>query len=371
MKWDTFIEKYKIQENFDRQIDFLKLYYSNFILWKLIKKHFYEFWECTKFETLVDYRIFLYMITGNPTMYKVLQKYLYLILLDTKDYQLDCVIKLLMDAGVEIKIDDQFEEFLNNYLTNHEYEDNCKLIKVLDLNERVEKYTRFLIQEQLNRIVEFNDAWAFSGYSKDIYSQMIDRLIYDLKVIARNDGVENTIHYINGGCYTKVFQIGKYVLKIGRNKFYSIDSNINSSYLIQPVFYKEFLANNLCIEIMPYVDLNHVTKEDSYEMYSKNRDEGFLWVDPKPQNMGILLYDTENLFPDSTPLGRKFLGIWPFKVQKTGQKVIIDLDFYFDFRRLSLKEREEQIRIYLQKYFDGWNVFYEEQYQQQKQKVKK
>lgn len=366
MEWNEFLEKYQSQENFDEQIDFLKLYHGNYVLLEQLKQHFYEFWKSTKFELPKDYQSLLYMIGAYPSMNRILKKYLYLILLDTWDKDLSLIIQLLIELDVEIEIDSTFESFLNDYLLQHSYHENRNLIKVLDLKEKQEKYYYLLIEQQLDYLLENNETCDNSKYSKNIYREMIDLLIVDLKNLAVKEEVEDTIHYLGSGGYAEVFRIGKYVLKIGSLRFYSMNETMDSPYLNYRLFYKEFKDYNLCIEITPYADVQSITKEDVQEMYNKNREAGYFWLDPKPINMGILVYDTENLFGELTPLGRTFLGAFPFHLQNAGTKVIIDLDYYLDFRKFSNTRREQEIKSYLDYYFDDWDNIYEKSYQQQK-----
>lgn len=358
MEWNTFLEEYKKKECFDLQVEFLKLNYRNVGLVEYIKQDFYKFWESTKFETTLDYYNFISVITICPTMYKILEKYLYLILMDTKSLDLDIIVKILLEKGVKIEEDQRLDDFLIQYMKEKNVFLNYRLLSQLRLKN--DKYVRLLIKQQVDELI-------YSGYPNNIYNQMIDLLIEDLKKIARESDVDDTVYYLDRGMYSEVYKIGRYVLKIGGGRGFQIDRKMNSPYLVRRIFYKEFQVDGLCIEIMPFTDTKHITKEDVQEIYNRNREDGYFWYDPKKDNLGKLLFDSEEprkLFPSLTPLGEKFLGCSPHRVQKCGDKVIIDLDYYFDLRNMSSEEREKRIRNYLSNFFVAYD--YETNYQQQK-----
>ena len=142
--------------------------------------------------------------------------------------------------------------------------------------------------------------------------------------------ITKTIEYLGCGRTSLAFKIGDNVLKVGkenRNGIARHKKEYNFNCVI-PIFYKENyqISDNeyYTIEITPLVYTDYFEEEEVYGVYKKLRDEGYIWNDPAPKNIGKIINDFN------------YNGI----EYKTGDTVIIDVE---DFAYMGKEETPEDI----------------------------
>ena len=178
------------------------------------------------------------------------------------------------------------------------------------------------------------------------YIPTIDRIIYELQ---REQNVRMVdIEKIGRGGYSKVYQIGEKVLKIGKpRETYKIP---NHPRILQPLTRTNLIDerdNNKifgCIEVSDRVDMlcnskeqekaleeNEEAVEKLYQIYKELRDDGIIWTDVRFANVGKLRkrnvpkLDGEEMDvdPEAVGMDKSVKG----KVLEVGEWVIIDTDY--------------------------------------------
>ena len=184
----------------------------------------------------------------------------------------------------------------------------------------------------------------------------IDLLEKLLNELMQNEHVTPyDIRYLNRGSYSKVYQIGEKVLKIGWEPEHHIVPK-NHRRLIQPLIRKRDLFSNesgrdFYIEISEMCDMSQKpSKEELYEVFKELREDGLLWTDAFEGNVGRLKKANKPHYrrigeykEDGTiewgsfssagsaqGLGKNDESINDQKVLGEGELVVIDLDFIFD-----------------------------------------
>ena len=200
-----------------------------------------------------------------------------------------------------------------------------------------------------------------------IFQIIIDELLEQ----SGEDASINDIKQQGQGSFSTAYRVGNYILKFG-----DIRNNItipNHRRILQSILKTEVKEhyftskmtniNASCIEVQNLVekdwckDMSHEEiNEILFQIYSDLRDEGLLWLDIKPSNVGRLLKpNTSNvLFVDidgktkqiiSHEDGNGLVGKVKGKPLKEGDYVIIDNDFI-------IKEGEFPKQQYLPKTID-------------------
>ena len=184
------------------------------------------------------------------------------------------------------------------------------------------------------------------------------------------------------GSYSKVYQIGDKVIKLG------IERNTReipeNPYIVKPLLRRNFSVDGkeygeqLFIEVTERVKpLSFIydpdkIKEILYELYSKQRDIGIEWVDIRIENVGILLKDNIIHWPDELKPECKQLGLIPNKtdiVLKAGEYVVLDGDLQYteeDFEKRFPNIKEDVLRENFNCY---WLEFHNRYNKEHKRKV--
>lgn len=210
----------------------------------------------------------------------------------------------------EDKTNREFFETLKSYLDNAEgymskIIDNVILILI---NRRMGKHDG----------VDEKRIESFSNYVKCILSDLYED--YVNRIGSQNHVVED-IEYIGSGFTSIAFRVGDNVIKIGKNGFGISSRNLDSIYQV-PIYIRESreVGNNIhfIVEVAPFVDTTNITYEDSYRAYSNIRSLGYVWNDPKEENLGRII----------SIGGCKIGGIkyFPQQQYKKGDLVVIDLE---------------------------------------------
>lgn len=163
-----------------------------------------------------------------------------------------------------------------------------------------------------------NKIKEFSNYIKSILTELYE------DYITRKDSKNNIaqdIEYIGLGFTFITFRVGDNVIKFGKSETPLSKLTLNSSYQV-PFYLRESYEIgsrvNFRVEVCPYVETTNISYEDLYETYSNIRDLGYIWNDPKEENMGrIISVDGCKI------CGKTYL---PSTQLKKGDLVLIDLD---------------------------------------------
>lgn len=159
---------------------------------------------------------------------------------------------------------------------------------------------------------------SFSNYIKDILNQLYEDYI-ERKGSKNNVGQD--IEYVGLGFTFITFRVGDNVIKFGKSEQTIPPTTLESRYQV-PLYIRESyeITNRIHfrVEVAPYVDTSNITYEDLYKTYSNIRDLGYIWNDPKEENMGRII----NV--DGCKIGGK--TYLPSQQLKKGDLVLIDLD---------------------------------------------
>lgn len=208
------------------------------------------------------------------------------------------------------------------------------------INEEEIKY----ITKYISRIFDtFLDSQLHSRCSKDILDNVKSKLLeytcyifctfYDAykKSSKEKCDIHELLSYLDHGFFSYAFKMGEYVIKIGL-----IDTNqpfkeVDSLSTLNNIFHdRVVITSNLSfmISIAPYAKRRFFSTEEEYEVYRNLRSDGFIWNDPKEENIGILGED-RTIFYDGVLHHSLKDG------QKPGDKVIFDLDDISSVRGVS------------------------------------
>ena len=126
--------------------------------------------------------------------------------------------------------------------------------------------------------------------------------------------ISEDIQFIGCGHTSLAFRVGDIVLKVSKTKNISQIDKFRMFHCLVPIFFnKSFKIDEkeyYNIQLTPLVDTNNIVEEDIYSAYKSLRDLGYIWNDPKPENIGKIIKDV----------------IFENHLYKTGDIVIIDLE---------------------------------------------
>jgi len=225
----------------------------------------------------------------------------------------------------ELKLSEEANEKLNAKLETQKQEIAREMLSSISLEKKTIKQRQQLISD---------------------YIPTIDRIIYELQ---REQNVRMVdIEKIGRGGYSKVYQIGEKVLKIGKpRETYKIP---NHPRILQPLTRTNLIDerdNNKifgCIEVSDRVDMlcnskeqeqvlegNEEAVEKLYQIYKELRDDGIIWTDVRFANVGKLrkrnvpTLDGEEMDVDPEAVGMD--KSVKRKALEVGEWVIIDTDY--------------------------------------------
>lgn len=125
-----------------------------------------------------------------------------------------------------------------------------------------------------------------------------------IEICDKNKIKANTITYIGCGHTSIVLKLGDYALKVSKESSDNTKFKINNLPVLIPVYLKESfkVSENeyYSLQLSPLVNTDNLTEEDVYEAYKRAREKGYIWNDPKIENIGrinnnIFIIDLEDL----------------------------------------------------------------------------
>ena len=137
------------------------------------------------------------------------------------------------------------------------------------------------------------------------------------------------IEFSAKGGFGRVFKIGDKVLKYGREA-HNAELPYNSELFLQPLV-RQSLNGADFLEVYEQVDVGG-SREDMYQLFKALLDQGLLWTDIKPGNMGRLRRENTIHFEGIDSVSHRAVGFREDKeipIAQPGDFVLIDLDFVF------------------------------------------
>jgi len=133
--------------------------------------------------------------------------------------------------------------------------------------------------------------------------------------------IAEDIEYIGSGFTCIAFRVGDNVIKLGESDYALLPIKLDSKYQV-PTYIRESYEIgdkiHFRLEIAPYVDTRDIAYEDVYKAYSNIRSLGYIWNDPKEENIGRIINAS------GCKIGGK--RYFPKQQYKKGDLVLIDLD---------------------------------------------
>lgn len=177
----------------------------------------------------------------------------------------------------------------------------------------------------------------FTNYTKNI---LIDLYEDYLKRTNSKNNISEDIKYLSCGFTNIAIRVGDNVIKIGKSEDEMAPKRLDSVYQV-PTYIRESYEiedkNHFRVEVSPYVDTTNITYDDVYETYKNIRRLGWIWNDPKEENIGRII-NTESCVIGS----KKYLPKYEYK---KGDLVAIDIDDIAYVGEITSDEILEEIAI--------------------------
>ena len=211
------------------------------------------------------------------------------------------------------------------------------------LNEQLEKKKSGIMLYILDKSTEYRSTDIDDTQREDVIKKYADTLEIMVNELLNSESKRMIdINEIGCGSYSNVYEIGDKVLKVGgKRKTYNIP---NHKRILQPLTRTNLFDEAEekifgCIEIADKVEINPNRDEDDsddeilYSIYKELRDDGIIWVDIRPANIGKLknpnipTLNQEEMYvaPNSVGFDKELKG----EVLDSDQWVIIDTDFIY------------------------------------------
>ena len=181
---------------------------------------------------------------------------------------------------------------------NDNYKDRFNSLKGINNNEEFLNKFINMISEILYERDNFVSNSNNDSLREEFYNNILRKTILNMYNNIDNINLSEDIEFIGSGHSSLVFKIGDNAFKIEKSnnkkdllKYDKYDCVIpvlyDSSFEVD---YKEIYN----IIITPLVDTLDIFEEDVYETYKRLRDLGYIWNDPKRENVGRIIQDIEH-----------------------------------------------------------------------------
>lgn len=222
------------------------------------------------------------------------------------------------------------------------------------------------LMKQYNNFVNTNPSkliygMIINGYNLSLEEVKEENIYLTIKTIIEEvmkyENVNySDIEYIGCGGSTTVYSIGNKVLKIGdvRNNFI-IDNNKR--------FLKPLLRTNIdkingegilgCIEVVEKVDTKGIEEKHAYKLYKELKKSGYLWIDPRFNNVGRLMRKNKIYFNDLNPVKEAINYKTDNEIElNKGRLVILDNEYIYSEEEFEKLPKEKQ-----ELYLDAMNEY--------------
>lgn len=180
----------------------------------------------------------------------------------------------------------------------NEYKEIFEKIKNTDIND--EKYISLLVDAVITILIyrRNHKQEVYDNLKIDIFRKQVESILRDIyddylsRSKKENSIAHENVEFIGLGFTFLAFRVGDNVIKIGKNEIGIKRPKLDSNFLI-PVYFSEsyqvsekFYFN---IEVAPFVDTSNISYDDVFKMYLNIRKLGYIWNDPKEENMGRVI----------------------------------------------------------------------------------
>lgn len=218
-------------------------------------------------------------------------------------------------------------------------------------NER-NRYMEKMMLEFLKEVLMYEESDLLNSDFYSFYKCIRD----DLILKARNQNLDDKMHYIGEGYSVICYQIGDNIMTIGRYKNHNINLKPDERFLNLKLN-RSFPTNNIyrepiTIQVMDRVNTKKISNDDVYYLYRHFREKGIVWLDPKNDNVGRLIKPNQNPYPGITKEGRDYLGILECtsKEYNKGELVVFDIDGFIPEEELEKLAWAIKDSVLLKKY---------------------
>ena len=168
-------------------------------------------------------------------------------------------------------------------------------MSLLDIFKKKEQPKPSLTQEQIIKIIETE----YPDFQNEDYKKILETL----KEVCALDNVNiNDLKLVTIGQDSIVLEASNKIFKITNLDYQTMSLALyvsNSNHIEKPNIEKPILVNNAKIAILSFNKLktDKIRDFDVLDMYSKLREDGYLWYDPLKTNIGkdengnLLLFD--------------------------------------------------------------------------------
>ena len=268
-------------------------------------------------------------------------------------------LKKLIEKDELLYIVDNIEEIIRPNLLRR------PILKYLKKNiDRIPEYKKERIKEHIVLCVS-----EHQSFKKDDNLFVLKNLLE--KVAEREQLTLFDIKKINYGGYTKVYQIGDKIIKIG---FKRVCKTIPDNRRLLIPDFKGYIGRDF-VEVTDYLEcFNDADYDEIYEVYKELRDQGIRWLDPTRVNITRVNKKVSNSIKAKRQvLKLKDIGIIENedKIEEElglGEYVIIDLDHMFWDYEL---DKIDKARMDLNEDIMGTEDLYDIKYRREKEALRK
>lgn len=240
-------------------------------------------------------------------------------------YSLIKTLKKLFPNYPFLKLERGFEMDLSNC---------CQFGKILSIDLLMQVYDKELSEENTIALLKSKVEVCGRGEREFIYQGMIDALIDDMKRCAKELNQDDTLHYLQHGYYSYAARVGDLVLKVGNARNTNDDFQISQKAFTYAKFNYE--EDDICIQLMDYVENKDITQEDVYMVYKKLRDEHIIWTDTRESNIGRQVENRKRRFPLPNEKAKEMLQI-SSEIDVSDSIVLLDIDYLYDQKDENIK----------------------------------
>lgn len=348
---DIFLKKF----GRDKVFEIFKLLSFHDTNKKLINEEMYTIFECVTdkqfFISIFNY-INIKQMIPNHEFNKLI---VYMIKNKCKNISYEFV-EYLFSINDKSLIKNNFEEILKKFYYLFDLKELVKEDK-----ELVDRLNNYINNNPENLIYEM----LIKGFDLDLNIIKNEKIFDTVKTIIyellENENLNySDINYIGNGAYNYVFEIGSKVLKIGKKREIFVMEN-NKRFLkpilrtqIDSILNEKILG---CIEITEKVNTDGIDEVDAYIIYEELRNNGYIWVDCKPNNIGKLIKNNKVHYKNLDPV-KEAINYTTDNLEdlSEGELIIIDNDYVYsleDFKKLPEDSQElywDAIKEYEEKY---------------------
>lgn len=248
-----------------------------------------------------------------------------------------------------------------------------ELLKIIDF-KKIFELLKFVENLDGKVIAEFNDVLEkekrnyveYILFNKTLYtddkngeySSLLDIVVLLIDELLKSENKRLIdIKPLSIGTYSEVIEIGTKIVKLGTRKLNEITYDER---LLMPIIkfdFNKISSMDVIVEVTEKANNNlELSREDLYQIYLDMRRRGIICADMRSENVGILLKDNIPIFENKVFDNLKTKGILYTpkrrKILKTGEYVIIDLDYIYRENAVNIEWGNSMTREFERRYRD-------------------